>query len=322
VDDLKKRANSCLQGAALGDAMGKMTEGYWPEQIIENYGDKISNFHDPIQTKSAHSWKRAEVTDDTSFTILLAESIIENGQVNGDDIIEKIVNHPKHIKGWPAWNDFSSAVKAGSEEVERFSRWRDGNGAASRVSPIGIIHGHDELDQIVEDVFSACSMTHGARSALSGACALAAAVSAAIDGGSRREILGFALQAAVMGERMGSDDCRPVAPRISLGMKFVDEYRGIDLSRDLCQVLNPGFSAYEGVPYALSLVYGYDDAWDVILAAVNEGGDADSVASMAGCVSASMYPDTLPRDLIKMVLDVNSIEMRKLALKLLELRHV
>jgi ADP-ribosylglycohydrolase len=165
--------------------MGKMTEGYWPEQIIENYGCKISKFHDPIQNKSAHPWKRAEVTDDTMFTILLAESIIENSHVNGNDIIERIVNHPTHIKGWPAWNDFSSAVKAGSEEVERFSQWRDGNGAASRASPIGIIHGPDELDQIVEDVFSACSMTHGARSALSGACAVAAAVSAAIDGGSR-----------------------------------------------------------------------------------------------------------------------------------------
>jgi ADP-ribosylglycohydrolase len=120
---------------------------------------------------------------------------------------------------------------------------------------------------------------------------------------------------------MGSDDCRPVAPRISLGMKYVDEYMESDLSCDLCQVLNPGFSAYEGVPYALSLVYGYDDAWDAILAAVNQGGDADSVASMAGCVSASMYPDTLPRDLVKMVLDVNDLDIGKLALKLLELRR-
>lgn len=123
---------------------------------------------------------------------------------------------------------------------------------------------------------------------------MAAAVSAAIDGGSRREVLSFAIRAARIWERMGSDDCRPVAPRISLGMKFVDEYGGSDLSRDLCQVLNPGFSAYEGVPYALSLVYGYDDAWDVILAAVNESGDADSVASMAGCVLASMYPARAP----------------------------
>ena len=129
----------------------------------------------------------------------------------------------------------------------------------------------------------------------------------------------FALQAAVMGERMGSDDCRPVAPRISLGMKFVDEHRGGVLSRDLCQVLNPGFSAYEGVPFALSLVYGYNGAWGVILAAVNEGGDA---ASMAGCVSASMYPELLPSDLVKMVLDVNGIEVGELALKLLELRRV
>lgn len=269
MDDSEKRALSCLQGVALGDAMGKMTEGYWPEEIIENYGEKISKFKDPIQTRSALSWKKAEVTDDTLFTSLLAESIIENGRVNRDDIIEKIVNHTTNIKGWPAWNDFSSAVKVGSEEVEMFSKWRDGNGAATRVSPIGIIHRPDELDQIVADVFSACSMTHGAHSALSGACAVAAAVSAAIEGRSRREVLGFASQAARMGERMGYDDCRPVAPRISLGMKFVDEYRGSDLSCDLRQVLNPGFSAYEGVPYALSLVYGYDDAWDAILAAVN-----------------------------------------------------
>jgi hypothetical protein len=34
-----------------------------------------------------------------------------------------------------------------------------------------------------------------------------------------------------------------------------------------------------------------------------------------------MYPDTLPRDLVKMVLDVNDLDIGKLALKLLELRR-
>jgi ADP-ribosylglycohydrolase len=46
--------------------------------------------------------------------------------------------------------------------------------------------------------------------------------------------------------------------------------------------LNPGFEAWEGASFALCLVWACDGAKEAILEAVNQGGDADSIASMAG----------------------------------------
>ena len=318
---IEQRAVACFQAVAVGDAMGKMTEGYWPEEVVENYGDYIKEFHEPIQPKSRFNWRYAEVTDDTTFTILMAESIIDKKSVDRKDIIERILNYKQGIKGWPGWEAFSKAARAGGDELRRFSRWRDGNGAAMRVSPIGIINKPENIQKIVDDVEAGCSMTHGARSALSGACAIAAAISSAVEGLPKGEALETAVEAARMGESLGFNDARPTADRILLGMKFVDSYKGSELPGALRRVLNPGFKTYEGVPYALSLVYGMNSAKDVILGAVNQGGDADSIASMAGSIAAAIHPNTLPKEWVKEVEVANDLRLSEMALKLFELRQ-
>lgn len=315
----EKRAIRSLQAVAVGDAMGKMTEGSWPVEVKETYGSTIMEFKDPIQPKSSFSWRYAEVTDDTRFTLLMAKSIIEKKGVNRENIIARILD--TKIKGWPGWENFCKAAEAGDDEIRRFSKWRGGNGAAMRVSPIGIINSPNNISKIITDVEASCSMTHGARSALSGACAIAAAISSAIEGLSKKRVIEIAIEAARRGDSIGyGDDSRPVADRILHGIEFVDNYSGLNLPFDVRRVLNPGFNAYEGVPYALSLVYGMDNAKNVILGAINQGGDADSVASMAGSIASAIYPDTLPLNWVEVVGKTNNIMFEGLVKKLLELR--
>ena len=318
---LDERAVACFKAVAVGDAMGKMTEGYWPEEVLSNYGGYVQSFRRPFQPKSKFTWRYAEVTDDTTFTLLIAESIIEKGSVDRQDIIQRILNHRTKIKGWPGWEDFSRAAQLGEDRITDFARWRDGNGAPMRVSPIGIINRPENLEKITKDIDSACSMTHGARSALSGACAIAAAISAAIEGWGKKKVFEFAVKAARLGESLGNDDDRPPADRTLIGINFVNSYMGSRLPRDLRRVLNPGFLAYEGVPYTLSLAYGIPNAKEVILGAVNQGGDADSIASMAGSVAAALHPDTLPSEWVKEVEKANSLQLSKIAFKLVELQE-
>jgi len=314
------RAVASIQAVAVGDAMGKMTEGYWPEEVLDNYGDYVQGFRKPFQPKSKFSWGYAEVTDDTRFTLIIAESIIEKGSVDRREIIQRILNDKTKIKGWPGWDDFSKAAQLGEDEIAEFARWRDRNGAPMRVSPVGIINRPKNLGKIIKDVESACSMTHRARSALSAACAVAAAISAAVEGWEKEKAFEFAVEAARLGESVGNDDARPPADRILIGINFVNSYKGSQLGKDLRRVLAPGFLAYEGVPYALSLAYGLPNAKEVILNAVNQGGDADSIASMAGSVSAALYPDTLPQEWIKEVEKINNLKLSKIALNLAKLR--
>ncbi len=323
----ENRAVACIQGVAVGDAMGKMTEGFWPEDIVSTYGGWITSFREPLYPRGPERgrrqerWGYAEVTDDTRFTLLIAKSVIERRRVERKDIIRRILNHETKIKGWPGWEGFSRAARKGEEGISEFAKWRDGNGAPMRVSPIGIINRPNNLEKIVSDVNSACSMTHRARSALSAACAVAAAISAAVEGYEKKETFEFAVQAARRGESLGTDDARPPADRILTGIDFVDSYNGSKLASDLRRVLNPGFLAYEAVPYALALAYGISSAEEAILAAVNQGGDADSIASMSGSVAVALCPDTLPEGWVREVEKANKLGPTEIALKLHQLRQ-
>lgn len=317
---VEHRAIGCLQGVAVGDAMGKMTEGYQPREIVKTYGDSIIGFRKPIQSRSTFKWRYAEVTDDTRFTLLVAKSIISKRTVDYKDITKRIMRHP--IKGWPRWREFCNVMQSDQKAQTNFVATADRNGAPMRVSPIGIINKPENIEKIVLDVESACKMTHYARSALSAACAIAAAISAALEGWSKQEVVKLATKASELGEKLGVEDGNPkVSHRIKLGVAIVKEYAGSDLASFLNQEFNsPGFKAWEGVPYALSMVYGLDNVKDVILGIVNQGGDADSVASMAGGLSTAMSPDTLPREWVETVEGTNNLNLSEVALKLLELR--
>jgi len=317
---VEQRAIGCLQGVAVGDAMGKMTEGYRPQEIAKAYGGPIRGFRKPIQPRSTFKWRYAEVTDDTRFTLLLAKSIISKGKVDSEDITRRIIECL--IKGWPRWQEFCKAMQGDKKARLNFVAIADTNGAPMRASPIGIINKPENIEKIVFDVESGCKMTHYAKSTLSAACAIAAAISAAIEGWSKQEVIELAIKASKFGERLGLEDGNPkVSHRIKLGMKIVKKYIGTDLASFLYYELNsPGFKAWESVPYALNMTYGLDNAKDVILGIVNQGGDADSVASMAGGLSTAISPDTLPREWVETVEKANNLCLSKIALKLLELR--
>lgn len=330
---IEERAVACLQAVAVGDAMGHMTELYEPDEILRVYGGRIVDLQKPLpplrvralpprfenMIKNEFEWKCGEITDDTTFTVHLAESIIQNRGINQRDFVRRIIR--RKINGWPRWDEFQR-IAFNKKKLERFARGGFRNGAPMRVSPIGIIHTPDEVEMIVKDVELSCIMTHSARSALSAACAMAAAVSAAIEGWSESRVINFAMEASKYGESLGFDDDRPrVSDRLKIGIDIIDRFKGRNLVAALRRKLSPGFVAVEGVSFALCLAYGIREVKNVILEAVNQGGDADSVASMAGCIAAAWRPNELPKKWIEKVEEVNNLHLAEIAARLLELRR-
>ena len=307
--ELVRHSLAALAGVAVGDALGKMTEGYWPPEIESRYGGKVETFLPPQQPHSTHTWEFAEVTDDTRFTILVAESIVACGGVDASDTVRRIFKAP--IKGYPilGWEESRKKVEAGEKNT------RTGNGAPMRVAPIGILHSPSGLEELVKDVVDICSCTHNARSALSAACAIAADYSAAIEGFGRDAILDLAIEAAELGNQFGEDD---LCPDVSRRLQWVRKNVGVDAKT--FRGLNPGFEAWQGAVYALALVKRYHSARDAILAAVNVGGDADSIAAMAGGILAARRPDTLPAEWIAIVERENKLALGPLAEQLVALR--
>ena len=307
--ELLRRSKAALYGVAVGDALGKMTEGYWPPEIRQRYGKPIEDFMTPIQPQSQHKWRIAEVTDDTRLTVILAESILSCNGVDEADLTRRILEKP--IKGWPGWEEFKEAVSKGR---------RTGNGSPARVAPLGIIHPPDKLEELVRDVDRACGITHNTRSALSAGCAIAAAYSAAIDGWGLEDLIDIAIEGAELGKRLGKDDLAPdVARRLRWMKKEVleNEVSVLDLR---VKGLNPGFQAWEGATFALALVTLYENAREAILYAVNMGGDADSIAAMAGGIISARFPFTLPERWKSTVKRVNNLRMEEFAEGLVTIR--
>ena len=64
-----------------------------------------------------------------------------------------------------------------------------------------------------------------------------------------------------------------------------------------------------------------ESAEDAILLAANVGGDADSVASIAGGILGAMYPTTIDQQWCEVVERVNRHDVATVARELTALRH-
>jgi ADP-ribosylglycohydrolase len=307
---LLERTRAALWGVAVGDAFGKMTEGYWPNQVGLRYGGHLDEFRMPIPASPDRVgyWSFAEVTDDTTFTVLTAESIIENERVDEKDLVNRIAAKP--IKGWPGWEQFDP------QHALAGANTRTGNGAPMRASPFGIINTTERLGELCRDVYAGCRCTHNSQSAIGGACAVAACLSAVLEGMEKVSALCVASEAARIGEKLGVDD---FLPHLSRRIEWILNIY-VPTGNSKQSGLNPGFAAWEGATYALYLFAKHDSAKDGIIDAANQGGDADSIASMAGCLLAAHRPETLPSEWIDIVRKKNTLDMETLSERLTKLR--
>lgn len=57
------------------------------------------------------------------------------------------------------------------------------------------------------------------------------------------------------------------------------------------------------------------------LAAVNEGGDADSIAAMVGGIVAARHPETLPEEWVNIVKRENNLDFAPIAERLAPMRR-
>ncbi len=109
-----------------------------------------------------------------------------------------------------------AAVLAGTP-ADQAGRTGTTNGAAMRITPVGIAHPAGDLVRLVDAVADACRVSHDTGIAIAGAAAIAAAVSAGIDGADRAEATDLAIAAARLGERRGHWVAVRPSPRASAG---------------------------------------------------------------------------------------------------------
>ena len=182
------RARGALYGLAIGDALGMPTQLLSRQQITARWGPLLTGFEPaPPGHPIAAGLPPGAVTDDTEQAVLLARMLVKNRGVPGPD------DWAAALIGWeldmaergsldllgPSTKRALTAVLEGTPPEEA-GRHGDTNGAAMRITPVGIAFAAGLIDRVVE----ASLVTHNTSVALAGAAAVAAAVSAGIDGAS------------------------------------------------------------------------------------------------------------------------------------------
>jgi len=315
------RIVACLRGVAVGDALGKQTETLSREGVRHRYPDGVRGFEGPPGTvipryigNSKREWRIGETTDDTERTIAVARAILKHQAVDHTAIGRELLACVKCVHpGIPSLWEFHQAGDPG-----RVADRHDGCGAAIRVAAVGILYRSDRLSDLVASARQVSIPTHGGPLAIASAAAVAAAVSAAIDGRPASEILEMAEQAAALAETQQSGT-RNIADAVRA--VWSDLNRSPALSPDGLAAGHFPASPLTIVPLAIALGVVMPSADAAMLLAANTGGDSDSVASIAAAILGARRPGTVNEGWYSIVEAVNGHDLDALARDLVRLRR-
>jgi len=284
-----------LLGQALGDAWG-MPAYLSPEDTWEKYGGWVDRFYPGPEDHPVHGGLQpGQVTDDTEQAFALADSIIERGGVTIEGVAEAVLKWYEAVGGDTSPYVGPSTTRAVQALRRRVSPYKSGlhgdtNGAAMRVSPVGLIHPGDP-ERAVRDAALSCIPTHNTDVATSGAAAVAGAIAQALTPETTLERIVVAGQdAAVEGRRHGE---RWMGASISWRIGQAVEVASSDkpvrkLLRDLYDIIGTSLAMTEAVPAAFGvLVLAEGDPLQAAIYAANLSGDADTVGAMACTIAGA-----------------------------------
>jgi ADP-ribosyl-[dinitrogen reductase] hydrolase len=286
----------CLLGLAIGDALGMPFEGMRADTIRTHHGE-VREF------LPAHGLSPGQYTDDTKMMLCIAESIVEKGRVDPEDVAQRFV-------GWFDSGDLRGIGLTCQEAILNLKGeipWRDsgrrgywaaGNGAAMRIAPVGLIDCHD-MEQLREDSWATSVITHNNSEAVAGAVAVAYPIAHLIS---------------------GEVDERTFLPEIAAFVGDSEVARHLEQAQSLFSSRTPtedalavlGTSGYV-VETVASAFYCFlrtpDDFLTTVSSAVMGGGDADTTAAVAGAISGAYNGvSRMPKHLVEGVEDSQRLQ--------------
>jgi poly(ADP-ribose) glycohydrolase ARH3 len=290
---LQGKFRGAILGCFLGDAFGSSFEGMNPDR---------ATFHMSILRKIF----ARKYTDDTDMTLALAESIIQCGKIDPEDIAKQFSLHCDLTRGYAIGTiEAVQALRAGLrwDEVARivFENGSFGNGAAMRVSPVGLFYHHD-LDGLRESAIRQASITHvhplGQWGAVMQACSVALALMQDPKEPFKKGQMVISLKEILWG---GPIEYIRALNKIE---EILSQGRKLQ-AREVARSLGNGVEAHFSVPSACCIAITHSpDFCDAIRAAIALGGDTDTIAGMVGAiVGAHVGEKGLPVEWIEQLED-------------------
>lgn len=331
MDPRFSRAYGALAGLALGDALGMPTQAMSPQQIQMVYGQVTGLVDGDKSQPYAPGMAAGSVTDDTEQALLIA-SLLLKGHGSGLNLDASEFSH-----ALLAWED--SMIERGSLDLlgpstkAALERVRAGenplrvggegttNGAAMRVTPIGIAASTSDRQLFADAVWSSCQVTHATRQGFQSAALVAAAVSLGIDAGAA-DVTDLLWKAVAFVRSLPERGAWSPEPDV-----VAATHRALKLAAQpssslewLAGQIGTAVASAQAIPMAFALL-ARDPSPRALLQAANLGGDTDTIGAIAGAIlGASLGVEVFDAYGLAQVEQVSQLDLPSVATDLLALR--
>ena len=328
------RALGAFYGLALGDALGMPTQSFSRAQILERFG-AITDLQDaPADQPIAPNMPKGSITDDTEQAILVAQLLVEgDARIDPAQLARRLIDWEARMQAkgsqdllGPSTKHALSLILAGHSVAEA-GRFGTTNGAAMRITPVGIACDIARPDHFVNAVVQACQVTHNTSLGIASAAAVAAVVSSGINGKTLEHALNAGTEMAFRAEHHGHWVAGArIGPRIRWAREASTRCNNDNLGDLLYDVIGTSVASQESVVAAFALAQrvasGAMNSFDALCMAASIGGDTDTIGAVLGAMlGACEGLDRWPVPLIAHLKEVNQLQLEPLVKALLNLRN-
>ena len=338
MDPRFSRAYGALAGLALGDALGMPTQAMSPEQIRAVYGTITGLVDGDASQPYAPGMPAGSVTDDTEQALLVASLLVRGRGASSGRVALDVGEFAHALLAWedsmiergsldllgPSTKAALERVRAGEDPLTVGGAGTT-NGAAMRVTPIGIAMSTADPEAFADAVWSSCQVTHATRQGFQSAALVAAAVSMGIDTArSPSPDLRSLLWKAVtyvdsLPERGAWTPDPDVVAATRRAMQLVANPASSSLEC-LVEQVGTSVASAQAIPMAFALL-ARDPSPQALLDAANIGGDTDTIGAIAGAILGAVlgFEVFVGRGIAQVEL-ASHLDLPSVALELLELR--
>ena len=305
--NLQERFIGMILGVAIGDAVGAPVEG-WTRETIQTVLGCVRGYQMTVMGKGFY-------TDETQMTLVLLRSILNCRGFDPADFGTQIGEWMRlSDEGIESARGVGRTISLAARKLYRGIPWDQSgeysasNGAAVRIAPLSLLyHDTEDIKHFMDDVENSCRPTHIESHAIQGAKVIALALYLLVkEDKFLFDRLKFLDDLIMLSKRhaprvIGSlvplrkYISSPIEhkvfeqPNVGRAFRCKERINETDNRFSVLEEIGTGKYVLESVPAALYCFLNTPENFEeTILTAVNAGGDADSIASIAGALSGAL----------------------------------
>lgn len=295
---LKNKLRGLFYGIAIGDALGKGTEFMTKREVGAYYPDGLRQYSQIINDFHRSQWKQGEWTNDTELILRICDVVVENNgfdlkaiaQMLRDWLAEDpadVVSHMRWVIQSEGW--LKDPLTTAEEAKEKLNFFDPTNEALLRATITGIFS--DDVEKETSDLIR---ITHNESRCVSSAQIIAATAHALF------------WQDHELSYEQLEELCLKYDPRTLPYLKSAHDGHLEHLELDDESQL---WHTHKSLGASMWALWHCSNPADALFKIIDEGGDADTNASVALALLGIKYgPDALPQYLVKQLENADRIE--------------